>query len=82
MKSIKKKSVVILFTLLFTIFRYSQYVSLSEISVSISENMIVNENNSNHKIELKFRNSSLLTLPAGETKFLYFMIMKLLVKAI
>jgi len=51
---------------------YSQYQSASEISVSISENAIINEDNSNYKIELEFTNPSLLTLPAGETEFFVF----------
>jgi len=51
---------------------YSQYQLVSEISVSISENMIINEDNSNYKIELKFTNPSLLTLPAGQTEFFVF----------
>ena len=74
MKSLKKKSAIILFLLLVSILGYSQYESVSEISVSISENAIMNENknNSNYKIELEFRNPSLLTLPAGETEFFVF----------
>ncbi len=74
MKSLKKKSVIILFLLLVSIVGYSQYESVSKISVSISENAIMNENknNSNYKIELEFRNPSLLTLPAGETEFFVF----------
>ena len=74
MKSLKKKSAIILFLLLVSIVGYSQYESVSKISVSISENAIMNENknNSNYKIELEFRNPSLLTLPAGETEFFVF----------
>ena len=72
MKSVKKKSAIILFLLLAGILVYSQYQSASEISVSISENAIINEDNSNYKIELEFRNPSLLTLPAGETEFFVF----------
>ena len=74
MKSFKKKSTIILFLLLVSILGYSQYESVSKISVSISENAIMNENknNSNYKIELEFRNPSLLTLPAGETEFFVF----------
>jgi len=55
-------------------FGYSQYQSTSEISVNISENTIINEykNNLNYKIELEFKNPSLLTLPIGETKFFIF----------
>ena len=82
MKLLKKKSTIILFLLLVSILGYSQYESISKISISISENAIISEdkNNSNYKIELEFRNPSLLTLPAGETEiflfFLYFMMMK------
>ena len=74
MKSLKKKSTIILFLLLVSILGYSQYESVSKISVNISENAIINENknNSNYKIELEFRNPSLLTLPAGETEFFVF----------
>ena len=74
MKSVKKKSAIILFLLLLSIFGYSQFQSASQISVSISENTIINEdkNNSNYEIELKFKNPSLLTLPAGETEFFVF----------
>ena len=74
MKSLKKKIIIILFLLLVSILGYSQYESVSKISVSISENAIINEdrNNSNYKIELEFRNPSLLTLAAGETKFFVF----------
>ena len=74
MKSLKKKSTIILFVLLVSILGYSQYESVSKISISISENAIISEdkNNSNYKIELEFRNPSLLTLPAGETEFFVF----------
>ena len=74
MKSIKKKSTIILVLLLVSILGYSQYESVSKISISISENAIISEdkNNSNYKIELEFRNPSLLTLPAGETEFFVF----------
>ncbi len=56
MKSLKKKSTIILFLLLVSILGYSQYESVSKISVSISENAIINENknNLNYKIELEF----------------------------
>ena len=74
MKSLKEKSTIILFLLLVSILGYSQYESVLKISVSISENAIIseNKNNSNYKIELEFRNPSLLTLPAGETEFFVF----------
>ena len=69
MKSIKKKAVIIVFLFLVSIFGYSQIQSASQISVTISENAIINENNSEYEIKLKFTNPSLLTLPAGESKF-------------
>ena len=74
MKSSKKKNLIILFLLFVSILGYSQYQSASEISVNISENTIINENenNLNYKIELEFENPSLLTLPVGETKFFIF----------
>ena len=74
MKSLRKKSTIILFLLLVSILGYSQYESVSKISISISENAIINEdkNNSNYKIELEFQNPLLLTLPTGETEFFVF----------
>ena len=47
---------------------------MSEISVNLSENAIIfeNEKESNYEIELEFKNPSLLTLPAGETEFFVF----------
>ena len=40
--------------------------------MTISENAIINENNSEYEIKLKFTNPSLLTLPAGQTEFFVF----------
>ena len=74
MKSSKEKSTIILFLLLTSILGYLQYQSVSEISVNISENTMINEGkgNLNYKIELEFENPSLLILPAGETEFFIF----------
>ena len=72
MKSVKKKSAIILFLLLVSIFGYSQLQSVSQISVGISKNTIINENDSKYKIKLEFTNPSLLTLPAGESEFFVF----------
>jgi len=71
MTSLKKKSAVILFFLLIGIIGYSQIQSASQISVNLSENEIINENEieTNYKIALEFKNPSLLTLPAGNTEF-------------
>ena len=57
--------------LLIGIIGYSQIQSASQISVNLSENEIINENEieTNYKIELEFKNPSLLTLPAGNTEF-------------
>ena len=69
--SLKKKSTVILFFLLVGIIGYLQIQLASDISINLSENEIINENEmeTNYKIELEFKNPSLLTLPAGETEF-------------
>ena len=50
---------------------YSQIQLASDISINLSENEIINESEmeTNYKIELEFKNPSLLTLPAGETEF-------------
>ncbi|MDC0896582.1 hypothetical protein OAR84_00860 [Nitrosopumilus sp.] len=72
MKSVKKKSAIILFLLLLSIFGYSQFQSASQISASISENAIINEDDSKYEIELEFTNPSLLTLPAGNSEFFVF----------
>ena len=71
MTSLKKKSAVILFLLLIGITGYSQIQSVSQISVDLFENTIINENQNetNYEIKLKFKNPSLLTLPAGKTEF-------------
>ena len=71
MTSLKKRSAVILFFLLIGIIGYLQIQSASEISVDLSENTIINENQNetDYEIKLKFENPSLLTLPAGKTEF-------------
>jgi len=73
-KSSKKKSIIVLFLLLVSIFGYLQYQSVSEISVNISENTMINEDkgNLNYKIELEFENPSLLILPVGQAEFFIF----------
>ena len=69
--SLKKKSAVILFFLLVAIIGYNQIQLASEISINLSENKIINEKEmeTNYKIELEFKNPSVLILPAGETEF-------------
>ena len=43
MKSVKKKTIIIVFLLLVSIFGYSQVQFASQISANISENTIINE---------------------------------------
>ena len=71
MTSLKKKSVIILFFLLVGFLGYSQIQSASQITVDLSENTIINENQNetDYEIKLKFENPSLLTLPTGKTEF-------------
>ena len=53
------------------IFGYSQYVSASQIEVSITQSELLSEDEKGAKynIELEFVNPSLLLLTAGETEF-------------
>ena len=69
--SLKKKSSSDSIFLLVGIIGYSQIQLASEISINLYENEMINENEmeTNYKIELEFKNPSLLTLPAGETEF-------------
>ena len=71
MNSSKKVGIIVLFVLGMSIFGYSQYASVSQIGVSISQSELVNENEkgSNYNIELQFDNPSLLILTAGVTEF-------------
>ena len=71
MKSSKKGGLIVLFVLGMSIFGYSQYASASQIEVSITQSELLNEdeNESNYNIELKFNNPSLLVLTAGYTDF-------------
>ena len=71
MESSKKAGIIVLVLLGMGIFGYSQYVSASQIGVSINQSELLNENEkgSNYNIELEFKNPSLLILTAGETEF-------------
>lgn len=71
MKSSKKVGIVVLVLLGMGVFGYSQYASVSQIGVSISQSELLNEDEkgSNYNIELEFKNPSLLILTAGETEF-------------
>jgi len=66
-----RKVIIIVLVVSLSFFVYSQYVSISQISVIITRNQPVeNGQESMHNIELEFNNPSLLVLTAGETKFL------------
>ena len=58
MTSLKKKSAVILFLLLIGITGYSQIQSVSQISVDLFENTIINENQN----EINYENRMWLSL--------------------
>jgi len=66
-----KKIIIIVLVIALSIFLYSQYVSVSQISAIITRNQPEERGKeSTHSIELVFNNPSLLVLTAGETKFL------------
>ena len=70
MTSLKKRSGVILFFLLIGIIGYSQIQSASQISVDLSENTIINENQNEtyYEIELKFENAKITTVLSTRTE--------------
>ena len=74
MVSAKKSSLIVLFVLGVGILGYTQYLSASQIEVSVTESELINEdeNGASHKIELQFDNPSILLLNAGETEFFVF----------
>jgi hypothetical protein len=54
------------------IFSYSQYLSVTHLSISILESKVVqrNDNNSIYNMTLQFKNSALLPLNIGKTDFI------------
>lgn len=71
MKTSVKAILGIVFILGVSFFGYTQYVSASQIEVSVSQSELLNEDKtgSNYNIELKFDNPSLLFLTTGQTEF-------------
>lgn len=66
----RKKTLVFILVITLGVFGYSQYVSASQIGVEvIQSDVIEDEKETKHNIELKFKNPSLLVLTAGETDF-------------
>jgi len=72
MKSAKKA--IIIFVIIAGLFGYSQYASASQIGVVVTDSMLLSEDDrgSMHNLQLEFDNPSLLTLTAGETKFVVY----------
>ncbi len=72
MKSAKKA--IIIFMIIAGLFGYSQYASASQIGVVVTDSTLLSEDDrgSMHNIQLEFDNPSLLTLTAGETKFVVY----------
>ena len=68
------KKAIIIFMIIAGLFGYSQYASASQIGVVIIDSMLLSEDDggSMHNIQLEFDNPSLLTLTAGETKFVVY----------
>jgi len=71
METSKKIGIVVLFALGMSIFGYSQYASVLQIGVSITQSELFGEDEkgSNYNIEVQFENPSLLLLTAGGTEF-------------
>jgi hypothetical protein len=71
METSKKIGIVVLFVLGISIFGYSQYVSASQIGVSVTQSELLNEDEkgANYNIKVQFENPSLLLLTAGKTEF-------------
>jgi hypothetical protein len=71
METSKKIGIIVLFALGMSIFGYSQYASVSQIGVSITQSELFDEDEkgANYNIEVQFENPSLLLLTAGETEF-------------
>lgn len=72
MKSAKKA--IIIFMIIAGLFGYSQYASASQIGVIVTDSTLLSEDDrgSMHNLQLEFNNPSLLTLTAGETKFVVY----------
>lgn len=70
MKSFKKIGMII-FLFSMSIFGYLQYVSASQIDVSVFQSELLDktEDGSNYNVELRFENPSLLIMTAGKTEF-------------
>jgi len=68
------KKAIIIFMIIAGLFGYSQYASASQIGVVVTDSTLLSEDDrgSMHNLQLEFNNPSLLTLTAGETKFVVY----------
>ncbi len=68
------KKAIIIFMIIAGLFGYSQYASASQIGVVVTDSTLLSEDDrgSMHNLQLEFDNPSLLTLTAGETKFVVY----------
>ena len=69
-----KKAIIISVIIAGGLFGYSQYASASQIGVIVTDSTLLSEDDrgSMHNLQLEFNNPSLLTLTAGETKFVVY----------
>ena len=69
-----KNAIIISVIIAGGLFGYSQYASASQIGVIVTDSTLLSEDDrgSMHNLQLEFNNPSLLTLTAGETKFVVY----------
>ena len=69
--SARKKTLLVVLFIGIGVFGYSQYASASQISVTVTQNELLEKNDigSFYNVQLEFTNPSLLILNAGETDF-------------
>jgi hypothetical protein len=69
--STRKKTLLLVFFIGIGVFGYSQYISASQIGVTVTQNEFFEKNDvgSFYNVQLEFTNPSLLILNAGETDF-------------
>ena len=74
MERSKKVLLVVLLVAGFAVFGYSQYASVSQMGVTITDSELVGEDGvqSSYSVQLLFDNPSLLYLTAGQTEFIIY----------
>lgn len=71
MRTSRKAILIVLLLIVAGIFGYSQYIAISHIGATVTENKFLEKNDSGsiYDIQLEFNNPSLLILSAGKTDF-------------